>query len=279
MHMNSLFLEAFFTCVQMGSFTKAAKRLSITQSALSQRIKNLETELATTLIIRDRAGLRVTPSGEEVVRFCKMKLEAETELRSKLHSKPGGHLAGLIRIGGYSSVNRSLILPALSPILKRNPEVSIRLVTQEIHELMPLLQSGEIDFMVVDREVERDGVASHLLGWEKNVLIQKKGYGCAEIYLDHDEEDLTTLNYFKLKSASSLKRRYLDDVYGVIDGVKNGLGKAIVPLHLISQSKNIEILNPEKVIKSPIYLHYYEQAFYARLHHEVVTHLTTWFAE
>jgi DNA-binding transcriptional LysR family regulator len=279
MFMNSLSLDAFYACVQTGSFTQAAKRLSITQSALSQRIKNLEEELATTLLIRDRAGLKLTETGERVVRYCKMKQEAETEL--KMHLQRGGkggaksqELNGLIRLGGYSSVNRSLIIPALAPLLRQHPGVSIRLVTKEMHELKPLLQSGEIDFMVLDHELKRDGLITKTIGFEKNVLIQKRGFASPDIYLDHDEDDLTTLNYLKAKPRAQVHRRYLDDIYGVIDGIKNGLGKAVVPLHLVHRLKDIEILNPEKSIKSPIVLHYFEQSFYSILHQEVVKALS-----
>jgi DNA-binding transcriptional LysR family regulator len=273
--MNSDFLDAFYTCIQTGNFTKAAKRLSITQSALSQRIKNLEEDLATTLLIRDRAGLKLTESGEVLLRYCKKKLQAESELMTEL--KPGrdakkqSPLSGLIRIGGYSSVNRSKILPALSPLLKAYSELSIRMVTREVHELRPLLQSGEIDFMILDHEFKKDGVVSVKIGTEKNVLVQKRGYAGADIFLDHDEDDTTTLNYLKKKSSAGIERRYLDDIDGVIDGVILGLGRAVVPLHLIETIKNIEIVDEERFVKNEIYLHYYEQSFYSRLHEAVVS--------
>ena len=282
MQMNSLFLDAFYACVQAGSFTQAAKRLSITQSALSQRIKNLEEELATTLLIRDRAGLKLTEDGEKVIRYCKMKREAESALHSELQkgSKSGSlGLSGLIRIGGYSSVNRSIVLPALTPLLKQNPALSIRLVSKEMYELKPLLQSGEIDFMILDQELKREGVVSKQIALEKNVLVQKRGYSGPDIYLDHDEEDQTTLQYLKIKNASSLNRRYLDDIYGVIDGVKNGLGKAVVPLHLVHSLREIEILHPEKSMKSGVFLHFHEQTFYSRLHQEVVRSFLTSYVE
>jgi DNA-binding transcriptional LysR family regulator len=53
-------LEAFEEVAKLRNFSKAAKALHITQSALSQRIINLESELEVALFIRDPSGLRLT---------------------------------------------------------------------------------------------------------------------------------------------------------------------------------------------------------------------------
>lgn len=141
-------------------------------------------------------------------------------------------------VGIESFGKRSLILPALSPILKSNPRVSIRMVSKEMHELSALLQSGEINYLVLNQELKREGIVTQILGHEENVLVQKRGYKGAEIYIDNDEDDLTTLQYLKKRPSAQLNRRYLDDVYGFMDGVRDGLGRAILPMHLISQHKD-----------------------------------------
>ncbi|MFM8314231.1 MAG: LysR family transcriptional regulator, partial [Deltaproteobacteria bacterium] len=71
MSISSSQLDAFFACSQTGNFTKAAKLLHLTQSALSQRILNLEGELQTTLFIRERNGIRLTSAGRELVQYCR----------------------------------------------------------------------------------------------------------------------------------------------------------------------------------------------------------------
>ncbi|MEQ1879263.1 MAG: hypothetical protein ABL958_21690, partial [Bdellovibrionia bacterium] len=85
--------------------------------------------------------------------------------------------------------------------------------------------------------------------------------------------DRITLRYLKRKSAAGLKRRYLDDVYGLLDGVRLGYGRAVLPLHLIEDQSDLQVLEPEKVLTIPIVLHYYQQPFYSRLHQSVVEHL------
>lgn len=56
---------------ETGNITKAANRLYITQSALSKRIKAMEAELGTELLIRSRQGIHFTPAGEVVLKHAR----------------------------------------------------------------------------------------------------------------------------------------------------------------------------------------------------------------
>jgi DNA-binding transcriptional LysR family regulator len=273
MAINSLYLEAFYTCSQMGNFTRAAERLHITQSALSQRIKNLESDLGATLLVREKKGVRLTEFGERLVQYCRAKESAEKDLMVYIDSPKSQALSGIIRIGTFSSVARSVVLPALSDLLRANPKVQLKLLVRELYDLESLLKSGEIDFLITTSELERSSVLSQKLGNETNVLIQKKGYKGPDVFLDHDEEDTTTVKYLG-KKAGKFPRHFLDDIYGIIDGVQLGLGRAVVPRHLIRDKKDIEIVNPTKTLLIPVFLHCYEQPFYSKLHEAVVQALT-----
>jgi DNA-binding transcriptional LysR family regulator len=232
MKLSSLQLEAFYAIAKAGNFTVAASELHVTQSALSQRILNLERELDTTLVIRDRAGLRLTEIGQNLLRFCQTQSALEADFLSQIKSKET--LGGVIRIGGFSSVMRSVILPSLSFLINENPLLKLEFHIRETHELLSLLKHGEVDFIVTAENLNRDEIECVKLGTEQNVLVEKENYKGPDIYLDHNETDETTLKYLrKFGSAKKLSRRYLDDVYGLLDGVKLGLGKAILPVHLI----------------------------------------------
>ncbi|MEQ1878786.1 MAG: LysR family transcriptional regulator, partial [Bdellovibrionia bacterium] len=169
MSLNSLYLDAFFACAQLEHFTKAAERLHITQSALSQRIKNLEQELGSTLIIRDRAGLKLTEFGHELLRYCHTKERLETEIMGRVEGRAHKDLRGVIRVGGFSSIVRSVVMPALAPLLLKNPDVEFKALTRELYDLPSLLKSGEIDFVVIDEVLHQEGIVHHTLGTERNV--------------------------------------------------------------------------------------------------------------
>ncbi len=269
MTLSSLQLDAFLAVAQTLNFTRAAEQLHITQSALSQRVMNLEQELETTLFIRDRAGLRLTEVAQKLVHYCRCKNSLEEEFLSGLK---GNDLSGVIRIGGFSSVMSSVILPSLSGLLKENPQIKFQMLIDEMSHLTARLHRGEIDYMILDRREQREDLERILLGKEKNILAQKKKYQGPEIYLDHDENDSVTFDYLKLsgKKIKNPERRYLDNVQGLLDGVRLGLGRAVLPKHLIQSEKAIEILHPNIILEIPVYLYFYSQPYYSKLHHKVV---------
>ena len=71
--------------------------------------------------------------------------------------------------------------------------------------------------------------------------------------------------------------RYLDDVYGLIDGVKNGYGTAVLPLHLIRNERDLEVLERTKVLKVPVYIQFFHQPYYRKIHLEIVEAIKTHF--
>ncbi|MEM7647247.1 MAG: hypothetical protein AAF203_10075, partial [Pseudomonadota bacterium] len=132
-----------------------------------------------------------------------------------------------------------------------------------------------IDYMIHYDPWYKDEIETVLIGHEENVLVEKAGYQGPNIFLDHDERDQATARYLKMiKSKKPYQRRYLDDVYGLIDGVKLGLGRAIIPTHLIKKEKQIKIINKQTLLKFPVILHYYRQPFYTDLHTQIVETLT-----
>jgi DNA-binding transcriptional LysR family regulator len=269
MALSSLQLDAFQAVAQTMNFTKAANLLHITQSALSQRILNLEQELETSLFIRDRAGLRLTETGTELVRYCRCKSSLEDEFLAGLK---GAGLSGTVRIGGFSSVMQSVILPSLAGLFEKNPGLKLQMIVDEIGNLPARLHRGEIDLMVLDRREAREDLERIPLGKERNVLVQKRKYRGPDVFLDHDEADSTTLDYLRLtgRRPKKIERRYLDNVHAIIEGVRYGLGRAVLPEHLIAADKDFEILQPSAVLEIPVYLYFYVQPYYSRLHTEAV---------
>ncbi len=280
MKLNSSQLEAFYAIAKTLHFTKAAEILNVTQSALSQRIAKLEEEVETTLFIRDRTSVRLTEAGQEVLRFCQVNEYSESDLLQKLKGSKEG-FGGVVRIGGFSSVNRSLVIPALKKMMVKNPELSIQLFTKEIRDLEDLLKRSEADYIITNRKAASADVESIFLGFEENVLTRSKKHPDTQIYIDHDENDPITKGYFAhLKSDHHPKKmRYLDDVYGIIDGVKNGYGMAILPKHLLEAEKDLEVVSPKQILWVSVYLQFYRQPYYRKTHVQVVADLKSHFSE
>lgn len=73
--------------------------------------------------------------------------------------------------------------------------------------------------------------------------------------------------------------RYLDDVYGLIDGVKSGYGKAILPIHLIEHESSLEIIEPKRILRVPVYLQFFTQPYYRKIHSTFINEVQTFFKE
>ncbi len=281
MKIASNHLEAFYSVAKHLSFSKGANAVHVTQSAVSQRISQLEEELGTSLFIREPKALKLTPQGEKLLRYCQYQEQHENELLSelKVSHKKNQILAGEIRIGGFSSIARSAIVPALAPLLQKNPALGFTLVTKELSELLPILKSGEVDYLITNKNPDRQDIEAIYLGIEENVLVESKHFKDTQNCLDHDAADVTTSGYFKVskKDNSKFQRRYVDDVYGLIDGVKLGLGRAVLPKHLIQNEKDFKIIRADTVLKVPLFLLFYKQAYYTHLHGLITESIAQYF--
>ncbi len=210
-------------------------------------------------MIREKKGIELTPEGEKLLSYVKVHKQIEDEF---LH----GEDSGQIRIGSFSSVTRSLIMPALAPLLHERPKVSLEVFTRELSELFKLLRQGQVDYIITNKDPKREGFTAEFLGVEENVLVAHCEFPKHDIFLDHDPLDVTTSSYFALSNQKLPQRkRYLDDVYGLLDGVKLGMGRAILPKHLIKDEVSLVIQRPRTVLKVNVFLVYRSSAYSGQL--------------
>jgi DNA-binding transcriptional LysR family regulator len=119
-------LVSFFAVAREGSFTKAAARLGMSQSALSHTIRTLEENLGVRLLTRTTRSIAPTEAGERLLRNVGPRFdEIASELAglSELREKPSGS----IRITTGEHAAETILWPALSRMLPRYPEVKVEL--------------------------------------------------------------------------------------------------------------------------------------------------------
>jgi len=276
MILSSHYLDAFVGVARAGSFSKASKSLHVTQSALSQRIKNLEDELSLTLFLRTSAGIQLTEQGQKLLRYCETKNSLEQELFEELSMNHKNELSGTLRIGTYSTIFRSVIMPSLKVLLQKNPNLLCEFHSCHMGELPAMLNRGEVDFIVMDYKLDKSSVESELLGKEKIVVIEsQKKSERSGVFLDNNHSDQATEFFFKNEKSKPLnyKRSYFDDCYGIIEGVEMGLGRAVMSSHLVKNNKKIKISKDFKEQSVEVYLHYHAQPFYSKVHQAIVREL------
>src|SRR5947207_4591750 len=119
-------LRALVAVAHERSFTKAAAKLGVSQSALSQTIRQLEARLGVRLLTRTTRSVSVTEAGERVVGTVAPRIEEiETELAAvgELREKP----AGTIRITATENAADAILLPKLSKLLRQYPDIKVEI--------------------------------------------------------------------------------------------------------------------------------------------------------
>jgi DNA-binding transcriptional LysR family regulator len=268
-------LAAFYETARLKSFTRAAARLHVSQSALSQRVHKLEEELGATLFVRGTDGIRLTETGLRLLRYCQAKDQLDAELLRDLKEPAIGDLAGPLRVAAYSSVLRSAVLPALTPLLRGNPAIRIEFQVHQTSALPRVLREGAADFIVLDRKLAWSDVTALPLGRERYVVIESARRAApADIYLDNDPDDDVTRWFFAGRpDAPDYRRVFMCDVYGILDGVAQGLGRAVVPRHLVRRGSGVRMIDSYSDRHVDVVLHHYTVAAPASLHKQVVAAL------
>ncbi|PWR23071.1 LysR family transcriptional regulator [Zavarzinia compransoris] len=119
-------LNAFLVVAEEQSFTRAAAKLSTSQSSLSHTIRRLETRLGVRLLTRTTRNVAPTEAGERLLRTLRPALESiggELASISELREKP----AGTIRITASDHAVKTVLWPAIAKLLPQYPDVHIEL--------------------------------------------------------------------------------------------------------------------------------------------------------
>jgi DNA-binding transcriptional LysR family regulator len=117
-------LLSFVTVAREGTFTRAAAQLGVTQSALSQAISGLEARLQIRLLTRTTRSVSPTAAGERLLNAIGNRfdeIEAELDELSALRDKP----SGTVRITCGDHIQRTLLLPKLTPLLLEYPDIKV----------------------------------------------------------------------------------------------------------------------------------------------------------
>lgn len=143
-------MKYFAAVSECESFTEAAERCYISQSAISQQIRALEKELGIELIHRHNRGFTLTPAGRYFYLHCKTIIE-QTEKLVQETRRLGNDSELHMCIGYLRSYGGSELHKVLAEFSKIYPEVSIDILTGNHEELYDFVRSGEADLILSDQ--------------------------------------------------------------------------------------------------------------------------------
>lgn len=163
-----------------GSFTRAAERSHVTQSALSHQIAALERELGVRLFARTSRSVRATESGEAFLRSARSAVRAADQAREDAAAAIG-EVVGTLRLGVIPTVTAVDVPALLTAYRTAHPAARAELREGNSDSLMAAIRRGELDVALLGLRdgVEPDGVASRSLSREALVAVLPRGHELA----------------------------------------------------------------------------------------------------
>ncbi|MBO5788028.1 MAG: LysR family transcriptional regulator [Bacteroidaceae bacterium] len=139
-------LKYFVKSAEYLNFSVAAKHLYITQSTLSQQIKQLEFELGFELFLRNSRHISLTEAGEEFLPFARKTIQDAEDGVQRLHDLQ--HVkAGKLRVGVTYSLS-TVLTEGLLEFMKVFPDIKLEVCYKTVNELLVLLKERELDFVL-----------------------------------------------------------------------------------------------------------------------------------
>lgn len=267
-------LDAFMAVVRYKTVHAAADFLCLTQTAVTQRIRTLETNLRTTLFTRTRRGMTLTQEGESLLHYCNAARQLEGEVLAKIKGEadaPAIHVS----ITGPSSILTSRILPKLSPIANKYENLRFTFVynDKESQSRFKKLKEGHVDFAILDPEYASPEMATKPLAPEEYVLVcpiewkdrKLEDIISNESIIDFDAQDNITYQYLKqynLFDKANHDRHFSNHTEAVAKLAAAGLGYTTLTADFAQpyvERGELHILNKEQTFTHHMVLAWYER--------------------
>ena len=163
-------LFIFHTVARLGSFTKAASDLNISQPAVSIQVKELERSLDTTLLIRLRSGVSLTDTGETVFDYTRRIFTLADEMTNAIQDLTGLE-SGRLTIGSSSTPGEYIMPLVIGRFRERYPKVEVSLAISNTRTVIDQIISRELDLGMAGAPVDIRGLASFPYVNDEVVLV------------------------------------------------------------------------------------------------------------
>lgn len=141
---NLKHLQSFVRVAELGSFSKAARVLDIAQPALSRQVRQLETDLRETLLLRNGRGVSLTDAGRRLFDHGVQILQQVAQAREDLGAERGAAV-GHVTIGLPPSIGRRLTLPLIEGFREQLPRARLTIVEGLSANIAEWITSGRAD--------------------------------------------------------------------------------------------------------------------------------------
>lgn len=174
--LSTIHLRTFLAVVESGNYSAAADRLHMSQPAVSQHIRALESQLDNVRLFR-RVGQQMIPThaGEQLAEVAREMLalaqRAEEDIRALR-----GQVSGRVTVGCTPSSGEHLLPPLLANFRARFPVIAVEVMLAPLETLLEWLSTQQVHLLLVEEQQRKRGWESHLLGAEPLSLLAPRGH-------------------------------------------------------------------------------------------------------
>lgn len=256
-------LEILSLLAMEGSFTTVAKRLGVSQSAVSQALKTLETELSVSLFVRNGAVMEMTEIGASILPKAREILGLRDAILEDAASFQGNR-SGSLRIGSFGPTSTIRLLP---PILdrfhERHPHIEVRIDEGSDDDVVHWLQERRVDVGFVT--LPNDDLATIPIAEDQLVAIlpqnsplaAKKAVSAADL-ADHPfvmteaGSGRHVEQFFAAARVSPIVRCHTMQIASALSSVQRGMGVTILaelalPKDIDAMDVHVRPLDPRQV--------------------------------
>ena len=242
-----------FKCVaEAKSLSKAAGVLGYVQPHISQRIKNLEEELDTKLLIRTNRGVTLTNEGEALFNYAQRILRLMEEAKAEVN--PNKFKRSLI-IGASQTISAIKIPSLFSSFLKEHQSIEVKIKTDRKQALQEMLSYGEIDGLFLSgiyNEAQFETVYHYA---EKMVLIsplsaERVETGQLTLLINSDVNCIyrnRLLEFSKEHHIHKANIMEFDSLEAILQGVRDGIGMSVVPASVVNSRGDMKSIEYQEL--------------------------------
>ncbi len=261
--MNTNNYEYMLAIAREGTILKAAEKLNISQSALSQALAKEEKEAGGLLFERTRGKkVSVTPLGELYLRTAEAMIQIKQETYKSIE-RLAHDTSSTIRIAICNQAYNSVSDRILTALKEKFPDLNIYFYRSDSNQSLQLLKNGSVDLSILaSRQIRDSVIESALLYHEHLVLAVSSGYQLNnDIPLMKQLKTIPFIYYAKdtfleplipeelridrLKPRAVYKSPSAEEVLRLIE---NGYGAGMVPSHMIKEGHTYTVIEPDRPV-------------------------------
>ena len=169
--------RVFKEVAETGNISVAAKNLYISQSAVSQSVKQLETALQARLFSRSPRGVSLTGEGQMLYQYVRSALGLIATGEDKL-SQAQQLLLGTLVIGASDTVTSFFLTPYLEVFHRQHPGIRLKIVSGRSAKVLSLLKSGAVDIAFASSPADTAALSTWSCFQTHSVFVAGSGYSC-----------------------------------------------------------------------------------------------------